>query len=264
MQETPLTEEERSPNTKFVELVATVVSKLEGEDGEKGDKGDKGDKGERGEKGADSTVVGPKGEKGEKGDRGRDGTNGIDGKGKDGSDGKDGKDGSPDSPDQVVDKVNSSKKLVDAERVRGLTKALKDIDKYGSNPSGVGGGKVVRYLDSGAEVSEHVTELNFGSGMSSSYDGEGRITLRSTGAGTADSFETVSKNLSSYNAAFNRTGDDLTSIVYTTDGGTITKTLTRTGENLSSIVLSGDTPGGIDLTKTFTRTGDDITSITYS
>lgn len=46
-------------------------------------------------------------------------------------------------------------------------------------------------------------------------------------------------------------------------GGNITKTLNYTGEKLTSIVLSGNTPNGISLTKTLSYTGDSLTNITY-
>lgn len=81
------------------------------------------------------------------------------------------------------------------------------------------------------------------------------------GGGIAVSFETVSKNLDATDATLNYTGDNLTSIVYTSG---ITKTLNYTSGNLTSIVLSGSTPGGIDLTKTLSYTGADLTGITYS
>lgn len=91
------------------------------------------------------------------------------------------------------------------------------------------------------------------------------ITIASTGGGSAaETFETVSKNLKAYPAAFNYTTGTLTSIVYTLPVGTITKTLNYTSGTLTSIVLSGDTPAGIDLTKTLGYTGDTLTSITYS
>jgi hypothetical protein len=77
-------------------------------------------------------------------------------------------------------------------------------------------------------------------------------------------FETVSKNLKGYPAAFNYTTGTLTSIVYTLPVGTITKTLNYTSGILTSIVLSGDTPANIDLTKTLGYTGSELTSIGYS
>jgi hypothetical protein len=71
----------------------------------------------------------------------------------------------------------------------------------------------------------------------------------------------VSKNLSAENATLTYSGGDLTSIAYANG---ITKTLNYSGGNLASIVLSGSTPGGIDLTKTLIYTGSDLTSIEYS
>jgi hypothetical protein len=79
-----------------------------------------------------------------------------------------------------------------------------------------------------------------------------------------EEFETVSKNLKSWNAAFNYTTGLLTSIVYTSGAQTITKTFNRTAGALTSIVLSGDTPSGIDLTKTLNYTTSVLTSISYS
>lgn len=81
---------------------------------------------------------------------------------------------------------------------------------------------------------------------------------------TLNTFETVSKNLESYPYELNYTGDQLTSIVYTTPSGTITKTLAYSGSQLTTITLSGDTPASIDLVKTLTYTGDALTSISYS
>jgi hypothetical protein len=86
----------------------------------------------------------------------------------------------------------------------------------------------------------------------------------STGGGSEVTFETVSKNLKSWNYSLNYTGSTLSNIVYTDGVNTITKTLNYTGDKLTSIVLSGDTPIGISLTKTLSYTGDTLTSISYS
>ena len=83
-------------------------------------------------------------------------------------------------------------------------------------------------------------------------------------SGLSETFETVNKNLKSWDYALNYTGSNLTSIVYTDGVDTITKTLNYTGSDLTSIVLSGDTPSGIDLTKTLTYTGADLTGVAYS
>jgi hypothetical protein len=81
----------------------------------------------------------------------------------------------------------------------------------------------------------------------------------------SNAFETISKNLKSYPYVLNYTDNALTSIVYDLGGGDeITKTLNYTGADLTSIVLSGDTPAGIDLTKTLSYTNGDLTGIEYS
>lgn len=80
-----------------------------------------------------------------------------------------------------------------------------------------------------------------------------------------DSFETVSKNLKAYPATFAYTGDVLNTITYDLGSSlSIVKTLNYTGELLTTIVLSGDTPTGISLTKTLTYSGTTLTDITYS
>ena len=79
--------------------------------------------------------------------------------------------------------------------------------------------------------------------------------------GIAVSFETISKNLDNSGATFAYTGDNLTSITYTSG---VIKTLNYTVANLTSVVLSGSVPGGIPLTKTLSYTGDNLTGVSYS
>lgn len=86
----------------------------------------------------------------------------------------------------------------------------------------------------------------------------------SGGGGSAETYETVSKNLKSWRSSLIYSSGILTSIVYISGFDTITKTLNYTSGILTSIVLSGDTPAGIDLTKTLIYTGSELTSVTYS
>ena len=79
-----------------------------------------------------------------------------------------------------------------------------------------------------------------------------------------EEFETVSKNLKSWNATFAYSLGVLQTITYTDGVDTIVKTFNYTGPQLTSIVLSGDTPSGVSLTKTFGYTGPSLTSVTYS
>lgn len=58
-------------------------------------------------------------------------------------------------------------------------------------------------------------------------------------------FEYLNKNIQDYPYVFNYTGDDITSIDYTTGSGVMTKTFIYTLGNVTSIVLSGALP--IDL-----------------
>lgn len=85
------------------------------------------------------------------------------------------------------------------------------------------------------------------------------------GSGLISTFEIVNKNLYAYPAVLNYNGSgDITSVVYTVPGGTITKTLNYTSGDLTSIVLSGNTPAGINLTKTLNYTAGNLTGVSYS
>jgi hypothetical protein len=77
-------------------------------------------------------------------------------------------------------------------------------------------------------------------------------------------FEYYSKNLKQYPYLFNYTGDMLTSIIYDTPDGIITKTFVYLSNILDKIILSGDIPSEIDTIKQFNYTLDKLTSITYS
>ena len=84
----------------------------------------------------------------------------------------------------------------------------------------------------------------------------------SSSSGVAESFETVSANLDASDAVLNYdVGGNITDIVYSNG---ITKTFNYTGEDITSIILSGSTPGGISLTKTLTYTSGDVTGIAYT
>ena len=90
-------------------------------------------------------------------------------------------------------------------------------------------------------------------------------TLITSTATAQETFETVSKNLKSYPATLNYSGSALSNIVYSLGMTTITKTFNyNIGGDLTSIVLSGDTPTGISLTKTLGYTSGNLTSITYT
>lgn len=79
-----------------------------------------------------------------------------------------------------------------------------------------------------------------------------------------NSFETVLRNLKSLPSTISYVGNKISTIVYTTDTGTITETINYTTDVVTSITLSGGTQDGISLTKTFNYTGTNITSLSYS
>lgn len=72
-----------------------------------------------------------------------------------------------------------------------------------------------------------------------------------------NTFETISKNLKAYPYTINYTGEDISSIVYTTLSGDITKSFGYSLWKLQSISITW-------ITKTFIYTGNNITSVTYS
>jgi hypothetical protein len=77
-------------------------------------------------------------------------------------------------------------------------------------------------------------------------------------------FEGTAKNLGQYPFVVAYSSGKVSTVTYTTTSGTIVKTLNYTGDMLTSIVLSGDTPSGIALTKTLTYTGDSLTGASYA
>jgi hypothetical protein len=80
-----------------------------------------------------------------------------------------------------------------------------------------------------------------------------------------NTFETVSQSLSALPQTITYSSGRISTIVYTLpNNSTITKTINYTGDKVTSIVLSGATPSGIQLTKTLTYTGDNITGVSYS
>jgi hypothetical protein len=84
-------------------------------------------------------------------------------------------------------------------------------------------------------------------------------------SGIQESFESVNKNLQQWDYAITYNVDDsVDEITYTSGLNTIVKTFGYTGDKITTITLSGDTPAGIDLIKTLTYTGDKLTSIAYT
>jgi hypothetical protein len=77
-------------------------------------------------------------------------------------------------------------------------------------------------------------------------------------------YEVLAKNLNTYPYTINRSGDLITSVVYTTpSSGSITKTLNYSGIQLSSVTISGG-PLTLSYTKTLNYSGSTITGASYA
>lgn len=103
-----------------------------------------------------------------------------------------------------------------------------------------------------------------GSNITLNYnDVANTLTISSTGGGGGGTptFETVSKNLDASDATVTYGLDGIEEISYSSG---VIKTFSYGVNGLSTVVLSGATPGGIDLTKTFNYSLGELTGWTYS
>jgi hypothetical protein len=85
-----------------------------------------------------------------------------------------------------------------------------------------------------------------------------------SGAAGSPTFETVSQNLEALPKSITYSQGLVATIVYAAAGGPITKTFNYTLGNLTSLVLSGNVPGGVALTKTLTYSSNDLVGVSYS
>lgn len=96
-------------------------------------------------------------------------------------------------------------------------------------------------------------------------DENGNFLLGQLGGSARTTFETINKNLLAYNVIDTSETDTLITQTYDAPGGAIIKSISFDTSGLpTTIVLSGETPDGIDLTKTFDFAGREIPLITYS
>ena len=210
-----------------------------GKDGKPGDPGAKGDPGIDGIAGS----IGAKGPEGQPGPIGAPGIDGLDGKdGKPGKDGQAGKD---------AKNIELGKNATHIQWRYVGDAAWQDLVPLAviTGPQGKPGERGLKGFD-GAPGARGPQGFTGPAGPPSGAD--------------TYTFETVSKNIRSWDAVFGYTGDQLTTITYTNAADTIVKTFNYTGDKLTSLVLSGDTPSGIELTKTLSYTGDQLTGVNYS
>ena len=230
------------PEVQKVEIEGAELVTIKGVKGDKGEKGDKGDKGEKGD-----SIKGEKGDEGERGLTGNTGQKGDKGdsiKGEAGKSGKDGKDGT------------DGKDADDKKILKEVLKKLPDITQDTMNQIGVaGGGPTYVWLDDAIRISDHVREINFGTGISASYSG-GRITLTGTGGGTNVATEKLTPTASGADITL-----DLTALANTFD------TIQWVAKNGQILDSSDATYGWSRVTNTITvltATDTDIFLVHYS
>lgn len=179
-------------------------------------------------------VPGPAGIDGKNGKDGKNGLDGLNGRdGKDGQDGKDGEDG------------QDGKSIVDVYFAMD--------------------GNLVCVLSDGTEIDAGIPlGQKGGSGNTLISNWAGYSTEELKKVFIEHTFETVNKNLPSSDATLTYdANDDLVEVEYSSG---VIKTLTYNAEgDLTTVVLSGDTPENIMLTKTLGYDGTgNLVSVTYS
>ena len=179
-----------------------------------------------------------KGEAGERGEKGEDGDKGEDGKrgprGEKGEKGDRGEKG--DSP--IIEELE-----IDYKQIKNRPNITELINE--------------------AKNSSKTTSLSELDDVD--LDGLTKIDGKYILADSAQTFETVMRNIKSYPSVLSYSVDNnVDTITYTLPNGAIIETIGYNGTNVSSITLSGSTPQNISLVKTFNYTGAYITSVTYS
>ena len=109
------------------------------------------------------------------------------------------------------------------------------------------------------QVTTNTLGITGGNGISTRLSGNNVI------IDIANTFELLSKNAKSNPYVINRTGNQITAIVYTLlDSSTITKTFNYSLAKLTSISITGTALNNLTYTKTLSYTGDVVTSASYS
>ena len=230
-----LTESDRKKE-EILDVLQGISDKLDsslirGARGERGVAGERGERGEPGEQG--KSVKGPRGDKGIKGDEGKPGQSIV---GPQGEQGIPGKNGSPDTGDEIVAKINSSKVLIEAKKVKGLLSLINDYVQREQNIGGAGGRAPAKIQSSGTTIQRQPTALNFiGATVADAGNGITNITL--SAGGTVVSGEEVSGSGTSWTLAQTPTSGTLRVFLngmrakegagndYTVSGTTITTSL---------------------------------------
>jgi len=120
-----------------------------------------------------------------------------------GPQGPKGADGSPDSPDEIIEKINVAKKKISWKQIKDAPN-MPSFDTMNQTGYASGGANQLRLLSSGSVISDHVTELNFSTGLTPTYSGNGRITITSSGGGGSSgySIETPTGSVNGSNTTY--------------------------------------------------------------
>lgn len=205
----------------------------QGEKGEKGDRGDQGIAGERGRQGYD-------GNPGPKGDRGFDGPMGLRGE-----NGKDGQNAMELSPQEIVNRINTLQKAINASTIDGIP-TFEEIRRFLTDPKSKGRIK-------GKELD--MSDLRWhGGGISSvahdaTLTGNGTTSSPLSVVGGALTLVTVTGTVNDSNVTFTSASQPTILVinggVYRTTGGSITWTYLAGTITLSVAVGSGGSIFGI-------------------
>ena len=160
-----------------------------------------------------------------------------------------------DGGEEIVAKINElpidPDFQIDASHIKNLPE-----------PKMIGGGSTARNLYQLGDVSLSSPTND----QVLKYNSTTRLWENSTGGGSEETFESVSKNLKSYPYEISYTGGgDIDFVTYDLGGGqTIIKTFGYTSGDVTSVTLSEDTPSGINLIKTITYVSGNVDNISYS
>ena len=230
---------------------------IDGADGQQGERGASGEAGKQGERG----LVGKTGVQGLTGDAGLSGRDGIDGRhgirGLDGVTGARGLRGSrgPRGLDGD-DGVGVASAKVD-QKTRHLIITLTNGVKIDAGIVKPEDGKAVVVGGGRGASGKSAYELAVEGG----FVGTEEEWLASLGSGFADTFETISQNLSANDAVLGYTSGVLTSVTYSNG---VVKTLGYTTGTLTTITLSGAPAGVTDIVKALSYNGDgDLIGFSY-
>lgn len=157
-----------------------------------------------------------------------------------------------DTPNTIVEKIHQAEKLIHPSRVVGLEQALREVDNYGKNPMGIGGGANATIVqDEGTKLTDYFTTLNFvGAGVTASYLGNGIIAVTIPGGSGVVYSETPSGTINSSNVTFTVLHTINTVFSFALNGQYLhpTTDYTTSGSTITFVVAPDTTLSGLPFT----------------